>query len=102
MIISSLLKPLSELARQSIFDTENAIQTVQAIVILSLWPLPVQSPFKDPTHVLTGAAMQLAIQKGLPYTSRRQDFFNRALKESEPDGLFPSRLWAYCVKVFQR
>lgn len=61
MIIASLSKPLSELARQSIFDIENAIPTVQAIIILSL-----------------------------------------ALKESEPDVLFPSRLWAYCVKVFQR
>ena len=46
--------------------------------------------------------MQLAIQKGLPFASRKQDFFRIPLRHSEADDIFRVRLWAYCVMVFQR
>ena len=101
-IVESISKPLTKLARQSLFDPEHAIPTIQAVLLLCLWPLPVDSTFKDQSHAISGAAMQLAIQKGLPYASRKQDFAGVVLKQSEADKLFRSRLWVYCQMVFQR
>jgi hypothetical protein len=93
---------LKELAQRSLFDPDHAISTIQASLILCLWQFPVDSVFKDQSHVMAGAAMQLAIQKGLPYSSRKQDFVRVAMKQSEADKLFQAQLWAYCVIVFQR
>lgn len=100
-IVEALALPLARLTRESLFDPEYAISTLQAVLILCLWPLPVDSTFKDQTHAIAGAAMQLAIQKGLPYSSRRQDFVRVALRQPEGDKLFRARLWAYCLVVFQ-
>ncbi|KAL7916132.1 hypothetical protein GGI35DRAFT_21864 [Trichoderma velutinum] len=100
-IVEALALPLARLTRESLFDPEHAISTLQAVLILCLWPLPVDSTFKDQTHAIAGAAMQLAIQKGLPYSSRKQDFVRVALRQPEGDKLFRARLWVYCLIVFQ-
>jgi hypothetical protein len=67
-----------------------------------MWPLPVSSTWLDPSHAIAGAALQLAIQKGLPFATRRQDFMNVPLQDAEKDRLFRSRLWLYCQVMTQR
>jgi transcriptional regulatory protein LEU3 len=101
-IVECLTKPLKELIQKSLFDPDNAISTIMAALLLCLWPLPVNSTFKDQSHAIAGAAMQLAVQQGLPYSSRQQDFVRVALRQSAADKLFRGRLWAHCVTVFQR
>ncbi len=101
-LVESLIKPVTALARQSLFDPDHAIPTIQAALIFCLWPLPINTVVIDQSHAIAGAAMQLAIQKGLPYASRKQDFVRVALKQSEVDKLLRARLWAHCVVVFQR
>jgi transcriptional regulatory protein LEU3 len=101
-IVESLIKPLAELIWKSLSDPGHAIPTIQAVLILCLWPLPVDSTFKDQINAISGAAMQLAIQKGLPYASREQDFVPVALKQFEGDTLLRARLWMHCVVIFQR
>ncbi|KAK5677191.1 hypothetical protein LTS10_010380 [Elasticomyces elasticus] len=95
------MEPLKALLHHALFDPENAIPTIQAAVLVCLWPFPVDSTFKDPSHAVAGAAMHLAVQKGLQYASRKQDYARVALVQAEADRMFRARLWAYCVVAFQ-
>ncbi|KAK4893998.1 hypothetical protein LTR27_007804 [Elasticomyces elasticus] len=95
------MEPLKALLHHALFDPENAIPTIQAAVLVCLWPFPVDSTFKDPSHAVAGAAMHLAVQKGLRYASRKQDYARVALVQAEADRMFRARLWAYCVVAFQ-
>ncbi|KAK3657968.1 hypothetical protein LTR22_009195 [Elasticomyces elasticus] len=97
----SIMGPLKALLHHALFDPENAIPTIQAAVLVCLWPFPVDSTFKDPSHAVAGAAMHLAVQKGLQYASRKQDYARVALVQAEADRMFRARLWAYCVVAFQ-
>jgi transcriptional regulatory protein LEU3 len=100
-IVEALINPVKALMRESLFDPLQAISTIQAVLLLSLWPTPINTTFKDQTHAMTGAAMNLALQKGLSKSSRKQDFAGVPLKYSESDQVFRARLWMYCVIIFQ-
>jgi transcriptional regulatory protein LEU3 len=86
---------------QSLFDPDNAIPTLQSTILVCMWPFPLDSTFKDPSNAIAGAAMNLAVQKGLPYASRKQDYARVALVQSETERAFRASLWAYCVVTFQ-
>ncbi|KAH8901824.1 hypothetical protein BR93DRAFT_932662 [Coniochaeta sp. PMI_546] len=100
-IVQSLTQPLELLAQRSLFEPDNAIPSIQAALLLCLWPLPINTDFRSRTHAIAGAAMQLAIQKGMPFSSRKQDFLRIPVTLSQADNMFRARLWAYCVTVFQ-
>lgn len=84
------------------YDPEHAMTSIRAILALCCWPLPMNSTFKDPSHAMSGTALQLAIQKGLPFAYRKQDFVRVPLERSEKDRMFRSRLWTFCQMVVQR
>ncbi|KIW40065.1 uncharacterized protein PV06_08618 [Exophiala oligosperma] len=100
-IVEFLAKPLGILAQQCLFEPDQAIPSIQAAILICLWPLPDDTNCALRSHAMAGAAMQLALQKGLPFASRKQDFFRISLGQSEKDETFRARLWAYCVMVFQ-
>jgi transcriptional regulatory protein LEU3 len=101
-LLESLQKPVARLAQHSLMIPDHATANIQAAIILCLWPLPMETLFGDPSHAIAGAAMQLAVQIGLPYPKSRQDFTRTALRHSANDGDFRDRLWVYCTIVFQR
>lgn len=96
-----VIEPLRSLLYQSLFDPDNAIPTIQSAILVCMWPFPLNSTFKDPSNAIAGAAMNLAVQKGLPYASRKQDYARVALVQSETERAFRASLWAYCVVTFQ-
>ncbi|KIW00368.1 uncharacterized protein PV09_08080 [Verruconis gallopava] len=101
-IVESLTRPLLDLAQRSLLCPEQAVTSIRAVIALCLWPIPINSTFKDPTHAFCGAALQLAIQKGLPFASRKQDFARFPVEQAEKDGfLYYSRLWAYFQWISQ-
>ena len=91
-LVGTLAGPLTKFAHECLLDPDHAISSIRAAIALCLWPLPVSSTWLDPSHAIAGAALQLAIQKGLPFASRRQDFMNVPLQDAEKDRLFRSRL----------
>ncbi|KAK6375964.1 hypothetical protein LTR81_027864 [Elasticomyces elasticus] len=93
----SIMERLKALLHHALFDPENAIPTIQAAVLVCLWPFPVDSTFKDPSHAVAGAAMHFPVQKGLQYASRKQDYARVALVQAEADRVVRARLWTYCV-----
>lgn len=100
-ILESLSRPLTVLAQQALFNPEHALSGIRAIIALCLWPMPMNSTFHDPSHALSGAAVKLAIQKGLPFASRNQDFARVPTKQAAQDRLFRSRLWVFTQMLSQ-
>lgn len=101
-MIERLSRHVTSLAQKCLFEPEQVVPKVQAVLLLCLWPLPLATTFKDPSHALAGAAMNLAIQNGLHYAGREQDFSRDKLKATEENRRFRAGLWLYCVVVFQR
>ena len=101
-LLESLQQPVARLAQHSLLNPDHATANIQAAIILCLWPLPMETLFGDPSHAIAGAAMQLAIQIGLPYYKSRQDFTRTAVQHSHLEEGFRDRLWVYCTIVFQR
>jgi hypothetical protein len=91
-----------ELVGTYLLQIHDPIPTIQAILILCLWPLPVDSMWKDPSHALAGAAMQLAVQNGLHKVKHEQDFRKTRVHMNGHTTVFRARLWLHCVILFQR
>jgi transcriptional regulatory protein LEU3 len=92
-----------ELVTASILQIQDPIPTIQAILILCLWPLPVDTMWKDPSHTMAGAAMQLAIQNGLHKFGHEQDFRKPEINGGDRNTrIFRVHLWLSCVVHFQR
>jgi hypothetical protein len=80
--------PLRKLTWRSLFDPEPAIPTLQAVLILCLWPVPADRRFPDQNHTIAGAAMQIAMQEGLPYASKMQGLQASCRNIWRPTGYF--------------
>jgi transcriptional regulatory protein LEU3 len=92
-----------ELVTASLLQLQDPIPTIQAVLILCLWPLPVDSGWKDISHTLAGAAMQLAVQNGLHKFRHEQDFRSTQMNNSDRNTrVFRIHLWLNCVILFQR
>lgn len=100
-IIERIIHPLQTLFQQSLFDPENAIPSIQAALLLCLWPFPVDTQAKLRTHVISGAAMMLAMQRGLHLSSKAQDFVLVPLTLSGSEQRLRKALWMHCQIVFQ-
>ncbi|CAK7234882.1 hypothetical protein SBRCBS47491_009099 [Sporothrix bragantina] len=55
-------------------ESSRPIQTIQGILLLCLWPVPVNTMHRDFSLVLGGAALHLAMQVGLHVAGPGQDF----------------------------
>lgn len=58
--------------------------------------------FKDPSHALAGAAMQLALVNGLHVFDHEQDFVRQSIERNVSEVALRLRLWVHCVTIFQR
>ena len=101
-LLQSLSGPISRLLWATLSDVPQNYHVVKALCILCTWPLPISSTSTDPTFMLTGVMMQIAMQIGLHRPSHAQDFtkFRVELRAEE----FKDRVktWAACNVVAQR
>ena len=78
--ISQLITPL---AFSSMALRSTPIPVIQGLLILCTWRLPTNSMYKDMTHMLCGAAVNLATQIGLHVDGVGQDFARMPLKKDQ-------------------
>jgi transcriptional regulatory protein LEU3 len=101
-IFNLLSQRLLGLTFQSLRQCQTPIQIIQALLLLCSWPLPIQHLFKDKTHTLAGAAMQLALQIGLHVSGVGQDFARVRVQAHPTEQANRAILWQYCFIVCQR
>ncbi|CAF9936651.1 MAG: hypothetical protein ALECFALPRED_006914 [Alectoria fallacina] len=101
-LLTSLAVPLSELLWKTIAEVPQNYIVVKALCILCTWPLPISSTSSDPTFMLSGLMMQVAMQIGLHRPSHAQDFTKFKVKLREEELRDRVRTWATCNAVAQR
>lgn len=86
---------------QPLFYITNPIPIIQGSLILCLWPLPVETMWKDPSHVFAGAAHSLAVQNGLFVNGQEQDFARTQASLCKEVRDVRAHLWLNCCLIFQ-
>lgn len=99
-LLKDLAKPLSDLIWDSIRNQPNH-HVVKALCLLCTWPLPAERTVTDPTFILCGAMMQVAMQIGLHQPTHPQDFQRTKVRLRQEDIHDRLRTWAVCNIVAQ-
>ena len=99
--VLSLLAPrLLKLVREAVFSRD--LPTIQAFLLLCVWPIPVDTLDNDISPVLIGVILQLALNVGLHLHGDGQDFSRITLNPDSHEEIFRSKLWMSCVITVQR
>jgi hypothetical protein len=123
-ILERLAKPILDLALPSMLTTKEAINNIKAVLVLCTWPMPMSTLYRDPSHALAGAAVQLAVQNGLHALCHERDFAKRPtqrqnvpknrphfapniqnsmqMQDFDAEIVLRTRLWIHCLISFQR
>lgn len=100
--ILTLLGPkVIELAARGIFSQTERLPTIQAYLLLCIWPMPVDTLHKDITPVLSGAMLSLAVSNGLHVQGIGQDFSRTTLEHNENECIYRAKLWVACTVASQ-
>ncbi|OAL38383.1 hypothetical protein AYO20_02442 [Fonsecaea nubica] len=101
-LILLLAPKVLDLAKTAIFSCERVLPTIQALVLLCTWQMPIDTLQKDITPQLAGAMIQLATNVGLHVYGSVQDFTRVPLKYDGQQRIFRTRLWSMCLYTCQR
>ncbi|KIW20301.1 hypothetical protein PV08_00876 [Exophiala spinifera] len=101
-LILTLAPKLMDLAQQALFATERYLPTIQALILMCTWPIPIDTLQKDKVPMLAGSMLQLATNMGLHVYGTAQDFTRVASRHDRRQRDFRTRLWALCLITCQR
>ncbi|KAF2786114.1 Zn(II)2Cys6 transcriptional activator [Melanomma pulvis-pyrius CBS 109.77] len=99
-LLTRLKEPLTNLIWQTIKIQSNH-HVVKALCLLCTWPLPARTTGSDPTFMLCGVMMQIAMQIGLHQPTHPQDFSRTKVRLRQEDIHDRLRTWAVCNIVAQ-
>ncbi|KAN0069636.1 hypothetical protein V8E54_011942 [Elaphomyces granulatus] len=101
-LLNSLGGPVTRLVWSTLADVPQSYHVVKALCLLCTWPFPTSSTSTDPTFMLCGMMMQVAMQFGLHRPSHAQDFTKFRVELIESELRDRVRTWAICNTVAQR
>lgn len=101
-LLNSLAGPVTRLVWSTLADIPQSYHVVKALCLLCSWPFPTSSTSTDPTFMLCGMMMQVAMQLGLHRPSHTQDFSKFRVELIEEELRDKVRTWAICNVVAQR
>lgn len=101
-LLNSLAGPVTRLLWSTIADIPQSFHAVKAICLLCTWPFPTSSTSTDPTFMLCGLMIHVAMQLGLHRPSHTQDFSKFSVELLESELRDKVRTWAICNIVAQR
>lgn len=121
-LLSALVAPYNKLLWATIFEMPQKYHTVKALALLCTWPIPStvershssdsenisNGPGRlgmseiDPTFLLSGIMMQIAMQTGLHRSFHAQDFIQQTRNIAQAEVEDRRLAWAVCNIVSQR
>ncbi|KAJ5132225.1 hypothetical protein N7448_006383 [Penicillium atrosanguineum] len=101
-LLNSLAGPVTRLVWSTLADIPQSYHVVKALCLLCSWPFPTSSTSTDPTFMLCGMMVQVAMQLGLHRPSHSQDFSKFRVELIEEELRDKVRTWAICNIVAQR
>jgi len=101
-LISSLAPRVMHLALSSLNARSQPIQAIKGLMLLLTYPFSSNSFIRDPTFVLSGSLLHMAMQCGLHAPIFSNDFSRINTKLTEQEVLRRAEIWAYVVITYQR
>ncbi|KAF2494481.1 hypothetical protein BU16DRAFT_487600 [Lophium mytilinum] len=98
----ALALPVTQLAVQSIIVRSKPIERMKALMLLLNWPFPSGPFYRDPSFLLGGTLIQMAMQCGLHTPTFSQEFSKKCLKLPEQEPVRRAEMWVYIVSTYQR
>ncbi|KIW80842.1 hypothetical protein Z517_03865 [Fonsecaea pedrosoi CBS 271.37] len=98
-LLEVLAPKVSNLAALATTRISEYIPTITALLLLCVWPLPMENASDDPSPIYAGVITQLSQQNGLHMLSRRQDFSHNHLIRDTNSDIFLATLWAWCKLI---
>ena len=101
-LFGMLARQVQNLVWSTLAEVPQNYHHIKALILLCAWPLPSSSTSSDPTFMLAGMMMQVALQIGLHRPDHAQDFskFRIELRQAELQDRVIT--WAACNMVAQR
>jgi hypothetical protein len=96
-----LAQPVTQLALQSITTRNNPIERIKGLLLLLNWPFPSSAFYRDPSFLLAGTLLHMAMQCGLNAPTFSEDFTKSYTKTTEQEHLRRAELWAHVVVTYQ-
>ncbi|KAI9740821.1 MAG: hypothetical protein M1818_004426 [Claussenomyces sp. TS43310] len=100
-LMGTLSTAYNKLLWASISEMPQAYHVVKALCLICMWPLPINSSSIDPTFMISGIMMQIALQTGLHRPSHAQDFGKYVKEVNESEIRDRALTWAACNIIFQ-
>jgi transcriptional regulatory protein LEU3 len=101
-LTQTLALPVTQLALQSIIVRTKPIERMKGLILLLNWAFPSGPFYRDPSFLLGGTLLHMAMQCGLHVPSFSQDFSKTYLKLPEQEPVRRAEMWAYVVITYQR
>ncbi|KAK6332283.1 suppressor protein sef1 [Orbilia brochopaga] len=86
---------------ETMYVRRHSIESVQALLLLCLWPFPTLSMNEDPSHIYSGIATQIALQLGLHCHSQAHSHLTIFQNQMKPDDEIKMTAWMACFLVNQ-
>ena len=98
----TLALPVTQLVLQSIIIRTKPIVRMKALILLLGWPFPTGPFYRDPSFVLAGTLLHIAMHCGLHAPNFDRDVSNSFLKLPERELVQRAEMWVYVVVTYQR
>lgn len=101
-LLISLSAPFSRLLWSTITSVPQNYHVVKALCLLCTWPLPTTSQRTDPTFMLSGLMMQVAMQLGLHRPVQAEEFTTFRMEVRGEELKDRLQTWVICNIVAQK
>lgn len=103
-LINALAPRVTHLAFMGLNSRTMPMQYVKGLILLLSWPFSSTAFYRDPTFVLSGSLLHLAMQSGLHTPAFSQDFAKTARERNSSKGeqMRRAEIWLYVVFTYQR
>ena len=101
-LTGALALPVTQLALRSIIVRTKPIENMKGLLLLLNWPFPTGPFYRDPSFLLSGSLLHMAMQCGLHAPTFSQDFSKSYQKVHEQEHIRRAEMWAYVVITYQR
>jgi hypothetical protein len=92
-----LMAPYSDMINQAVLKASHSLHTIQAILYLSMWPLPVMHQPEDPSLMYAGIAVYASASLGLPQSAGPMSRTLASIESNDRHTM--ARTWLACFTI---
>lgn len=103
-LVNALAPRATHLAFTGLNSRSMPMQYIKGLILLLSWPFSSTAFYRDPSFVLSGSLLHLAMQSGLHTPAFSHDFAKTSRERDTPrsEQLRRAEIWLYVVLTYQR